>query len=82
MQNQLFAEGINLMLMGMGVVFVFLAVLVIATSMMSGLIQRYFPEPVVIPSNTSSSNTSSDSIPSSRTLSIITEALRQHRNRS
>jgi len=82
MQNSLISEGINLMLMGMGVVFTFLAVLVIATSLMSRLIQKYFPEPVLIPSSLSSYDTSSDSVPSPRTLAIIKEALREHRHRS
>lgn len=81
MQNQLLADGITLMLMGMGVVFVFLALLVLATFAMSRMILNYFPEPVAVPATSSSPDTSSDSLPSKRTLAIIQEALRQHRNR-
>jgi len=42
----LMAEGINLMLLGMGFVFVFLTVLVIATTLMSKTINRFFPAQV------------------------------------
>ena len=41
MQNELVREGFALMLAGMGTVFVFLTVLVIAMTMMSRLILRY-----------------------------------------
>jgi len=37
----LISEGINLMLLGMGTVFVFLTLLVIVTSIMSALVQKY-----------------------------------------
>lgn len=39
--SNLIAEGVNLMLVGMGFVFVFLTLLVIVTSLMSKLITRY-----------------------------------------
>lgn len=37
-------EGLNLMLIGMGTVFLFLTLLVFCTQFMSHLIARYFPE--------------------------------------
>jgi len=45
MDNGLFLEGIRLMLVGMGTVFVFLTLLVAATNIMSRLVARYLPEP-------------------------------------
>ncbi|GAB3091353.1 hypothetical protein G8770_12740 [Aestuariicella hydrocarbonica] len=49
MQQEIMQQGVDLMLFGMGSVFVFLTVLVIATMIMSSLVQRFFPEPVPLP---------------------------------
>ncbi len=43
MQNALINEGLTLMLAGMGTVFVFLTVLVIAMTLMSHLVSRFQP---------------------------------------
>lgn len=39
-----FAQGLELMLAGMGTVFVFLTLLVAATTLMSALVQRFAPD--------------------------------------
>lgn len=39
------AQGVELMVFGMGTVVAFLALLVVATTVMSSLVGRYFPEP-------------------------------------
>ena len=44
MQADLLTEGLELMLFGMGTVFVFLAVLVVVTTLMSTIVQRFFPD--------------------------------------
>lgn len=44
MQDSLLQQGIELMIFGMGTVFVFLAVLVVVTTLMSFIVQRFFPE--------------------------------------
>ena len=44
MQGDILAQGIELMLYGMGTVVVFLALLVVATTAMSAFVTRYFPE--------------------------------------
>ena len=42
--NELLSSGIELMLIGMGIVYGFLAMLVFVIGAMSSLVQRYFPE--------------------------------------
>ena len=44
--TQLVQEGLSLMAFGMGFVFVFLTLLVIATTWMSRLVMRFVPAPV------------------------------------
>jgi oxaloacetate decarboxylase gamma subunit len=45
MQGDIVAQGVELMLYGMGTVVMFLALLVVATTFMSRFITRYSPEP-------------------------------------
>ena len=44
MEGEIFNQGLDLMLIGMGTVFTFLAVLVVAMSAMSFIIQKLTPE--------------------------------------
>lgn len=78
--RDLLVPGIELMLTGMGVVFVFLILLVFITGFMSYLVNRlYRPEPVV-PAVANASPTVPDDV-SAETLAVIREAIRQHRDR-
>ena len=45
MQQDIVGQGVELMLYGMGTVVVFLAALVVATTAMSRVVTRFFPEP-------------------------------------
>jgi oxaloacetate decarboxylase gamma subunit len=45
--NEMMSSGIELMLMGMGSVFLFLALLVFAIKTMAAIIARYFPDPTI-----------------------------------
>ena len=68
MANGLINEGLTLMLVGMGTVFVFLTTLVIAMTLMSRLLLRIRPEPA-------SAEISSEEI------AAISAAIAQHRRK-
>ena len=74
MDNNLLAEAINLTLFGMGFVFVFLALMVVVTTMMSLLVKRYQP-------NLNLATTSNIALSSNideRTEAIIKKAIEMH----
>lgn len=77
MEMTLIHQGLNLMLFGMGVVFVFLTVLVFATTAMSSVVQHYFPA-------MDSTESEQNKLPASQTVSpqvvaVIQAAIDQHR---
>jgi oxaloacetate decarboxylase gamma subunit len=77
--TELMSDGVELMLVGMGIVFLFLAMLVIAINMMSWLIQRFFP-------GTPATSTIPvfpliASGPDKSTVAAITAAVHQYRSR-
>jgi oxaloacetate decarboxylase (Na+ extruding) subunit gamma len=72
--NELFAAGVELMLVGMGIVFLFLALLVATVNLMSFVIQRYAPDP---------QSTAVEQLPPSprqdEVIAAITAAVRRYR---
>lgn len=80
MQQDIVAQGLELMLFGMGTVVVFLALLVVATTAMSAFVGRYFPEPepATIAGNKPAAGVAS---PDAEVVAAITAAVHQHRNR-
>lgn len=80
--DTLLQQGLELMMIGMGVVFTFLIVLVGCTNLMSWLTNRFFPEAgplsVAAPIMSPLANAPVDAT----TLRIIEDAIRQHRARS
>ncbi len=81
MQESIMQQGLDLMLFGMGTVFVFLTILVFATVLMSKLVTRFFPEssdePLV---NLASPSTPATSVVDPKVISVIQEAINQHRS--
>ncbi|BBM02728.1 OadG family protein [Microbulbifer sp. GL-2] len=75
-QEALFQQGLDITLFGMGIVFTFLLLLVIGTSIMSRVIARYFPE--AEPTTTLPSHTAGDN---ARLQAIIKAAIDQHRKK-
>ena len=69
MQSGLLEQGLTLMLVGMGTVFVFLTLLVAATSLMSALTARLSPPPAA------------ESPVSDEEVAAISAAINRHRQR-
>ncbi len=66
MQPTLLDQGLTLMLVGMGTVFVFLTLLVTGMSLMAMIVKRLLPVPV-------------EAVPSDEEVAAITAAISQHR---
>ncbi|WP_422445848.1 MULTISPECIES: OadG family protein [unclassified Endozoicomonas] len=80
--SDLISEGSSLMLFGMGFVFLFLTLLVLATSLMSTIIDRYFQEPlpsVANPIPVNSQPSSSDD--QGELIAVISAAIQMHRTK-
>ncbi|AEB57794.1 sodium pump decarboxylase, gamma subunit [Ectopseudomonas mendocina NK-01] len=80
--SELLLEGVELMLFGMGFVFVFLVLLVGVVSLMSRLIATFAP-PAAAPAASSplSGAKSASHEPDAETLAAIQSAIAQHRAR-
>ncbi|NRB41351.1 MAG: OadG family protein [Pseudomonadales bacterium] len=82
MQENLLNEGLELMLFGMGTVFVFLTVLVLVTMLMSAIVQRFFPD---APEQTLTTTPRPAPVPASNNdeqlLAVITAAVHKFRSR-
>ncbi len=75
MQGDIVAQGIELMVYGMGTVLVFLTLLVFATTGMSRMVNRYFPEPIPAADTSGSADTAVDA----RLVAVISAAIQRHR---
>lgn len=77
MQESIIQQGVDLLIYGMGTVFVFLTLLVVATMAMSFFVRRFFPEAEV--TETRPAPATSSSAVDARHLAIIKAAIEQHR---
>lgn len=80
MQQDIVAQGVELMLFGMGTVVIFLALLVVATTAMSAFVGRYFPEPQPAPT-AADKPAATGASPDAEVVAAISAAIHQHRNR-
>ena len=80
--NELLSAAVELMLLGMGTVFVFLVLLIIATKTMSSvLLYMSFDENSGSQSSEGSLDSSAISVQNPRLLKIISEAVKQHQGK-
>jgi oxaloacetate decarboxylase gamma subunit len=74
--TEMMSSGVELMFAGMGIVFLFLTMLVVAINIMSSLVQRFFPDaPALVGTATVSSGIDKSII------AAITAAVHQYRNK-
>jgi len=76
--SEMMSSGVELMLIGMGIVFAFLAMLIVMVNIMAAVIQRYFPEqPInaITPASASTSHTDAG------VIAAISAAVHQYRNK-
>lgn len=76
--QQLMHEGLSLMVFGMGFVFVFLTLLVIATTLMSRAVTRWAPAPVVDETPSRRPPAAADD---SELMAVIAAAVHRYRRR-
>ena len=81
MHESLISQGLSLLIYGMGTVMAFLALLVLVTGLLSRLLARYFPEPVVAPAPKRAAPAPVGAAPSPQIAAVITQAIAQHRAR-
>lgn len=75
--TEMMSSGVELMFAGMGIVFLFLTMLVVAINIMSSLVQRFFPDaPIQVTTATTVSSGIDKSI-----IAAIAAAVHQHRNK-
>ena len=80
--GDLLAEGVNLMLIGMGAVFFFLVLLIVTTTLMSSLVTRFLPEPEPnSPLITSPQANRPAPVSDKPLLAVIAAAVHRHRTR-
>lgn len=83
MQSSLFQQGADLMLFGMGTVFVFLTLLVICVTLMSKIIAKFFVEQEVVIETSAANPAKSSVMPpvavEPAILAVIQDAIHQHR---
>ncbi|EAT11531.1 oxaloacetate decarboxylase [Bermanella marisrubri] len=72
------ADGLGLLGFGMGTVFVFLILLIFATSIMSTIVNKYFPEAAPVPAK-KRSQPSQGADP--QLLKVLAAAVKEHKAR-
>jgi oxaloacetate decarboxylase gamma subunit len=81
--DNLLSEGLNLMVFGMGFVFVFLTLLVISTAVMSKLATKYAPAPAVKPVKarpTAAAQSASAATKNDELIAVMTAAVHKYRS--
>jgi oxaloacetate decarboxylase gamma subunit len=81
MNEPLMSQAVDLMIAGMGFVFVFLIILVLATLLMSKLLLRFGPPEPATPARTPRAKSSAPASVDPDTAEAIKKAIAQYRSR-
>lgn len=79
--SELVMEGLELMLLGMGSVFVFLILLVAVTTGMSAFLSRFFPEALPVAKPPKRAKPATGGAVDPEIVAVIGAAIKQHRSR-
>lgn len=79
METNLVVEGFKFMGLGMGIVFVFLSVMIVAMNIMSTVIHKFFPEPQPKAEHKSSAQTAVKQDKNTKVVAAISAAIMHHR---
>jgi oxaloacetate decarboxylase gamma subunit len=77
MSENIMSQAFELLVVGMGFVFVFLTILVFATTFMSKLTTRFIPEPKPVPTPASPAKPAMDD---ATLMAVITAAVNKYRS--
>ncbi len=81
MQETLLQQGVELMIFGMGTVFVFLALLVVVTTAMSSLLQRFLPAKPIEPAVTRMPAQAAAPVEDQQLMAVLSAAVHKYRSR-
>ncbi len=76
--SEMMSSGIELMLIGMGIVFAFLALMIVMVNIMTAVIEKFFPEPVVEEIRPASASTTHTDV---GVIAAISAAVHQYRSK-
>lgn len=79
--HELLQDGLALMALGMGVVFVFLTILVISVTLMSKLIDRFQPAPIAADTSKKSPQPTAPAGQNDEMLAVISAAVHRYRSK-
>ncbi|MBN2816210.1 MAG: OadG family protein [Campylobacterales bacterium] len=79
METNLVIEGFKFMGLGMGTVFVFLGIMIVAMNIMSTIIHKFFPEPQPKASTSAPSSNAKKQDNNKKIVAAITAAIKHHR---
>ena len=77
---ELLQDGLALMALGMGVVFVFLTILVISVTLMSKLIDRFQPAPIAADTSKKPPSSPASAGQNDEMLAVISAAVHRYRS--